>query len=188
MRPHLIGPGDSLIVEVFGLPELSREVRVDASGDIAVPLAGTIHANGKSPAELALLVEERLRSNYLREPRVTIGVSETVSQVLTVDGAVDQPGVYPVLGNMTLMRAIARASGTADFAETSHVVVFRTVEGQQMAALYDLRAIRLGAYKDPPVYTNDVVVVGESAARRIFPQVIQASSLLMAPLVALIRN
>ena len=187
-RQHLIGVGDSLSVEVFGLPELSREVRADSDGNVALPLAGTINVVGMTPEQLGNAVEQRLRANFVREPRVTVGVTETVSQVLTVDGAVRRPGIYPVVGDMTLMRAIARAEGTSDYARTSHVVVFRTVEGRQMAALYDLRAIRLGAYQDPQVYTNDVVVVGESTAWRLFPQILQASGLLLSPIVTLLNN
>jgi len=89
---------------------------------------------------------------------------------------------------MTLMRAIASAQGTSEVANTNHVVVFRQVGGQQMAALYDLRAIRLGAYADPQVYTNDVIVVDESNARRLFPQILQAIGIAMAPLVAVLDN
>lgn len=182
-RIHLLGPFDRVAIEVFGLPELSRQVQLDANGQIGLPLAGQIEAAGKTPQELEQLVTERLRSGYVRDPRVTVSVLEMVSQVVTVDGEVRQPGLYPVTGAMTLMRAIARAQGTSEFAQTSHVVLFRTVEGRQMAALYDLRAIRLGAYEDPPILPQDVVVVGESQARRIFPQIITASSLLLTPLV-----
>ena len=187
-RAHLVGPFDRLSVEVLGLPDLSRQVQVDASGQIALPLAGSVDVIGKTPDQLARLIEERLQASYVRDPRVTVSIVETVSQVVTVDGQVRAPGMYPVGGRMTLMRAIARAQGTTEFARTSHVVVFRTVEGQQMAALYDLRAIRLGAYEDPQVYPNDVVLVGESSVRRLFPQILQASTLLLTPLVTLLNN
>ena len=187
-RPHYVGPFDEISVDVLGLPELSRQVRVDAAGHVAVPLAGSIDVTGKSPEELALAIEDRLRSSYVRDPHVTVTVTETVSQTMTVDGEVRTPGIYPVIGRMTLMKAIASAQGTSDIAQTSHVVVFRRVEGQQMAALYDLRAIRLGAYRDPDIYTNDVVVVGESNARRLFPQILQAAGLLMTPLVTVLDN
>jgi len=187
-RPHLIGPGDVVSIEVFALPELSREVRVDASGNVSLPLAGTVSALGSTPEELAAAVQSRLRANYVRDPRVTVGVVETVSQVVTLEGEVTRPGVYPVVGRMTLMRAIARAEGTSDIAAANHVVIFRTVEGQSMAALYDLRAIRLAAYSDPEVYSNDVIVVGESTARRVFPQIIQAAGLIMTPLITILDN
>lgn len=187
-RPHLVGPFDRVSVEVLGLPDLSRQVQADASGHIALPLAGSIDATGKTPEELGRMIEERLQASYVRDPRVTVSIVETVSQVVTVDGQVRAPGMYPVAGRMTLMRSIARAQGTTEFASTSHVVVFRTVEGQQMAALYDLRAIRLGAYEDPQIYPNDVVLVGESSARRLFPQILQASTLLLTPIVTLLNR
>jgi polysaccharide biosynthesis/export protein len=187
-RVHLVGPFDRIAVEVFGIPELGRQVQVDASGHIALPLAGQIDVTGKSPEQLGELITERLRRNYVRNPRVTVSVLETVSQLVTVDGEVRQPGLYPVAGPMTLMRAIARAQGTTDFASTPHVVLFRTVGGRQMAALYDVRAIRLGAYEDPPIFPDDVIVVGESQARRIFPQIISAATLLIAPLITVLSR
>jgi polysaccharide export outer membrane protein len=188
VRPHLIGPFDRLSVEVLGLPDLSRQVQVDADGHIALPVAGSVEANGKTPEELAEAVTQRLRAAYVRDPRVTVGIVETVSQVVTADGEVRTPGVYPVAGRMTLMRAIARAQGTSDYAMTSHVVLFRTVQGRSMATLYDLRAIRLGAYEDPPIFPNDVVVVGESQARRLFPVITQAAAILLTPLVTILNN
>ncbi|HMG46775.1 MAG TPA: polysaccharide biosynthesis/export family protein [Allosphingosinicella sp.] len=187
-RVHLVGPFDRVAVEVFGLPELSRQVQVDASGHIALPLAGRIEVTGKTPEELGQLIAERLRGGYVRDPSVTVTVLETVSQLVTVDGEVRQPGLYPVAGPMTLMRAIARAQGTTDYASVTHVVLFRTVGGRQMAALYDVRAIRLGAYEDPPIYPDDVVVVGESQARRLFPQILSAAGLLVAPLITTLNK
>lgn len=187
-RAYLIGPFDKLVIDVYGIEELSnKEVQADAGGRISFPLAGELEASGKTPAELSRLIEDRLRSN-IREPQVTVNVAETVSQVVAVDGEVKEPGLYPVVGRMTLMRAIARARGTTEYAMQSHVVVFRNVEDKQMAALYDLRAIRRGYYADPEIYANDVVVVGESQARRIFSNVLQGSGLLTAPIVALVQR
>ncbi|MBO9518984.1 MAG: polysaccharide biosynthesis/export family protein [Porphyrobacter sp.] len=188
VRPHFVGPFDEIAVDVLGLPELSRQVRVDASGHVAVPLAGSIDTAQKSPEQLASEIEDRLRRNFVKNPIVTVTVTETVSQTVTVDGEVRSPGIYPVLGRMTLMKAIASAQGTNEIADTNHVVVFRKVDGQQMAALYDLRAIRMGAYQDPQVYTNDLVFVGESNARRLFPQILQGLTVLMTPLVAILDN
>lgn len=187
-RVHVVGPFDRLSVEVFGLPDLSRQVQVDAAGRIALPLAGQIDVTGKTPEQLQGIIAERLRGGYVREPRVTVTILETVSQVVTVDGEVRQPGLYPVTGAMTLMRAIARAQGTTEFANTRFVVLFRTVNGQQLAALHDLRAIRLGAYQDPEIMPQDVVVVGESQARRLFPQLISGASLLLSPLITVLGN
>lgn len=187
-RIHLVGPFDRLSVEVFGLPELSREVQVDASGRIALPLAGDLHATGQTPQQLEATIEERLRNNYVKDPRVIVGIVETVSQVVTVSGQVRKPGSYPVAGPMTLVRAIARAEGMTDYAKGSHVVLFRTVNGQQLAILYDVRAIELGAYADPQIYPQDLIVVGESQARRLFPQILQAAGLLLSPVITILNN
>lgn len=187
-RVHLVGPFDRLAVEVFGLPELSRQVQVDASGRIALPVAGDVNVIGQTPEQLQTVIAERLRTGYVRDPRVTVSILETVSQVVTVEGEVRQPGQYPVAGTMTLMRAVARAQGTTEFANGGFVVLFRTVNGRQMAALYDLRAIRLGAYEDPPVMPQDVIHVGESRARRLFPQIISGASLLLSPLITVLGN
>ncbi len=64
---------------------------------------------------------------------------------------------------MTLLRAMAVAGGTTEFSKLDDVVIFRTVQGERLAALYDLNAIRHGKYADPDVYANDVVMVGDSS-------------------------
>lgn len=188
-RPYLIGPFDQLKIDVFGIPELSeREVQVDAGGSASFPLAGSFQAAGLTPAQLARQLEERLAGRYIRDPQVTVNVEETVSQVVTVDGQVVRPGLYPVIGRMTLMRTVATAGGTAEFARLDDVVVFRTVGGQRYAALYNLRAIRRGVYADPEIFASDVVIVGDSQARRLFREILQAAPLITTPIVALLQN
>lgn len=186
-REYLIGPYDRIAVNVYGVPELSREVQVDAGGGIAMPLIGTMQASGKTPGELSTEVAARLRGRYVRDPQVTVNLTETVSQQITVDGAVQEPGVYPINGRMTLMRAVARAKGLSEFANARYVVVFRKVNKRDMAALYDLAAIRAGVYEDPDIYANDIVQVGDNPARRIFRDVVATAPLLAAPLVALLN-
>lgn len=185
-RPYSVGPLDRVIVDVYGAPDLSRTVQVDASGIISLPLIGDIAAAGKTPSELSQLIADRLRSRYVKNPNVTV-TADTVSQVVTVDGQVSKPGLYPVVGRMTLERAIASASGLTDYANTNFVVIYRRVNNQDMAALYDLRAIRQGMYADPEIYPNDLVFVGESGGRRAFQTLIASGGLLVAPLVAFIR-
>jgi polysaccharide biosynthesis/export protein len=186
-RLYLIGPFDRIAIDVFGIPELSRTVQVDANGSISLPLVGSITAAGKTPLQLSEAVSEALRREHVRDPRVSINLTETLSQVVTVDGSVTQPGLFPIVGRMTLMRAIARAQGVTEFARENHVVVFRRVDNRNMAALYDLRAIRQGLYPDPEIYANDIVLVGESHARRVFRDFLQASGFLAAPLVTLLQ-
>ena len=186
-RPSLIGPLDTIAVDVFGLPDLSREVQVDASGRIAIPLVGTVDARNKTADELSKAIEIALRQRYVRDPQVTINIKSSVSQVVTVDGAVVEPGLYPVTNQMTLMRAVASAKGLSEFAKQDDVVILRTVEGKRMAGLYNIGAIRRGYYLDPEIYANDVIVVGDSPQRRMFKDFVSLAPLLAAPLVAVLQ-
>lgn len=186
-RPALIGPLDTIQVEVFNIPELNREIQVDASGRIAMPLAGTIDARGKTAEELARTIETSLRSHYVRNPQVVVNIKSSVSQVVTIDGQVVEPGLYPVTNEMTLMRVIASAKGLTEYARDDDVVILRTVGGRRMAGLYNIAAIRRGMYGDPPVYANDVVVVGDSPQRRLFRDFVSLSPLIAAPLIAVLQ-
>ncbi|MBI0477174.1 polysaccharide export protein [Sphingomonas sp. MA1305] len=185
-RPYVIGPADRVAIDVYGVPELSRTVQVDTNGRISLPLAGDIEAAGNTPAQLAGLIAASLRQRYVRDPQVTVNV-DTVNQMVTIDGQVAKPGLYPISGQMTLMRVVATAEGATQYADLNYIVVYRQVNGTQYAALYDLRAIRDGIYPDPQIYPNDVVYVGESRGRRLFSDIIASSALLSAPLIAILR-
>lgn len=187
-RLSLIGPLDLISVDIFGVPELSRKMQVDAGGKISMPLVGTIEAGGKTARELAQDIERTLRGTYVRNPDVTVNIENSVSQVVTVDGQVVEPGLYPVTNQMTLLRAIASARGLTEFAKQDDVVILRTVEGQRMAALYNIAAIRRGAYEDPSLHANDIVVVGDSPQRRLFRDALSVAPLIAAPIVALIQQ
>ncbi|MAX00358.1 MAG: polysaccharide export protein [Sphingomonas sp.] len=186
-RLALVGPLDTIEVSIFAVPELSRKMQVDASGRIAMPLIGTVDANGKTPAELAKDIEKALGGRYVRNPDVTVNIISSVSQVVTVDGQVTEPGLYPVTNQMTLLRAVASAKGLTEFAKEDDVVILRTVNGQKMAGLYNITAIRRGIYADPEIYADDVIVVGDSPTRSLFRDFVSLAPLLAAPLVAILR-
>lgn len=172
VAPYLIAPGDEIAVSVFGASELDKAGTVDAGGNFAMPLAGSVRVAGQTPEQAAVLVENKLRGPYMKKPKVAVNIRKaTNQQVMTVDGAVRQPGNYPIVGRMTLQKAIATARGAAETANIKNVVVFRTVSNQKMAALYNLKDIRSGRYEDPQIFGNDVVIVGESAIEKIFDNV-----------------
>lgn len=187
-RPYLIGPLDKLSIEVFGIDDLKRNVQIDASGRVDFPLVGAIDASGMTPQQLADEIESRLRGRYVKDPQVTVNLEDAVSQIVTVDGEVVKPGLYPVQGRMTLMRTVAVAGGLDEYANLQDVVVFREVDGQRMAGIYNLEAIRRGNYADPEIYGNDIVIVGDSPSRRRLDQVLDAVPSLLTPLVVLLRR
>lgn len=185
---YALGPLDRISIEVDGMPDLLREVVVDGQGMISYPMAGSVSALGLTTTQLARTLENRMRENHVRDPRVSVNFVEPVSQLLTVDGEVNKPGLYPVYRDMTLIQAVALAGGNTEFARTSSVLIFREVEGQQYVGLYDLRAIRYGNYGDPTVYPNDRIVVSESETRRFLQTLQPFASLLTTPLIYLIRR
>lgn len=186
---YTIAPLDQLTIGVFDVEGLEeRPVTVDANGNLSFPLAGSIRAAGLTPGQLMEALERRLRAAYLRDPRVSVNVKQQVGRAFTVDGQVNKPGIYPVEGKLSLIRAIAAAGSTSEFAKLEDVIVFRTVGEQRYAALYNLRAIREGRYADPQIYADDVIVVGDSPARRLFKDLLQIVPLITTPIVVALQN
>jgi polysaccharide export outer membrane protein len=165
--PYHVVPGDELTISVFGAPDLDKTGVVDGAGNFAMPLAGTIHVAGKTPEEASAAIADKLRGNYIKNPRVSLNIKQSGNQqTVTVDGEVTQPGVYPMVGRMTLQQAIATAHGASQTANIRKVIVFRTVNKQKLAAMFDLKSIRSGQVPDPEIYGNDIVVVGESSIQK----------------------
>ncbi|HXW57268.1 MAG TPA: polysaccharide biosynthesis/export family protein [Candidatus Cybelea sp.] len=111
-----IGAGDVVHVDVFDVPELSRDLRVSDSGDLSFPLIpGRIHVAGQSPFQLEATLEQLLLENGLvSHPQVSVFVKEQNSQPLSIVGAVSHPMVYQVLRPTTLVEVLADAGGIAD--------------------------------------------------------------------------
>jgi len=171
---YRIGPSDKLSISVFQVADLSfEEIFVDASGKLQLPLLGSVQAAGLTPAELSSDIERRLGERYLRNPRVSVSVTEAASQKITIDGAVMKPGVYEMRGRTSLLQAVAMAEGGSRIADLKKVAVFRTVNGQRMIAVFDLAAIRRGQATDPEVLGDDIVVVDTSRLSARYRDIIE---------------
>jgi polysaccharide biosynthesis/export protein len=176
---YRIGPLDEIDITVFQEPDLSaKKLQVDAAGNIAVPLIGTVAASGKTSQELAKVLEKRYDEKYLKNSQVTVAVASSVSQKVVVQGQVTEPGVYEIKGPTTLLEAVSMAKGETRIAKLDEVVVFRTVGGQRMGAVFDLKSIRRGEAQDPELVGNDVVVVGYSGAKSMWRDILSATPLL----------
>src|SRR5690606_22800342 len=109
---YRLGPGDLLRVSVFGSPELSGEVRVSESGNITYPLIGQVPVAGKSPSQVeALLVSAFVDGGYLRQPQVSVLVTEYRSQKVSVMGHVTKPGQYSLKSASRVLDVLAEAGG-----------------------------------------------------------------------------
>ena len=180
---YVIGPLDRISIAVFQVPELSQDsVQVDSGGQINLPLVGIIQAAGRTAPQLSSDIAAKLGKTYLQSPQVSVMVVEANSQKITVEGAVNQPGVFPVTGPTTLLQAIAMARGPDKTADLKKVAIFRNVEGKRAVAVFDLGEIRAGKAADPAVYGSDIVIVEGSGVKTMWQSVIQA-----VPLIGIFR-
>ena len=164
-RTYRIGPYDLLKIDVFQVPDLSSQVRVDDKGLAVMPLIGAVQVGGLTPQEAEQTIANKLAEQYLQNPQVRIFVSEYASQKVTVIGVVKKPGVFPVAGRTTLMQAIALAGGLDDVAKKSEIVIFRKQpNGSVNAYVVDMAAIEEGKLTDPVIVGDDRIVVPKSGA------------------------
>ena len=170
---YKLAPLDTVTVSVYQVADLSRDYAIDQSGRITMPLIGRVDAVGVSTNELGNTIAQRLGEKYLRNPNVTVVLKESASRVVTVDGSVRQPGIYPAAGPLTLVQAVALARGTDELANPRRVAVFRTIGGKRMAAAFDLTSIRRGEMEDPPVYPGDMVIVDGSGVKKAQRDIMQ---------------
>lgn len=181
---YRLGANDEIEISVFGVQDLSKKVRINSNGQISLPLVGAVPAGGKTVPELERDLTRLYASSYLQDPQVTVYVTEFASQRITLEGAVKQPGIYPLTGKTTLLQSIAIAKGLDPLADLSGVVLFRQIDGKKMAAVYDMRDLRSGKVEDPLLYGEDVVVVeqsGSKTALRRFIESVPAIGLFLAP-------
>jgi polysaccharide biosynthesis/export protein len=162
---YRIGSQDLLEVQVLGLQDLRRDVRVNARGMIGLPLIGTIRVAGLTAGEAEALIGGLYRKDYLQNPDVSVFVKEYTRQRVTVDGAVVKPGIYQLKGPTTLLQAIALAGGQGALANMSDVVLFRLEEGERRAIKFDAAKISSAEAPDPMLQPDDVIVVNRSPAR-----------------------
>ncbi|MBN9526720.1 MAG: polysaccharide export protein [Alphaproteobacteria bacterium] len=126
---YLLEPGNRVRVIVFNEPALSGDFTVDASGNIAVPLAGGIPSSGVTAKVLAKRIEDALiRGGFLKEPQVSVEIQ--TFRPYYVLGEVRQPGEFPYTTGVTVLGAIARAGGYDYRAREGEVLLVRDVDGQ----------------------------------------------------------
>lgn len=178
LADYKLSPGDVVTIQVFELPQLAGDQTVDGVGRINPSLVGPVQADGLTVAQLSTALSTKLQEKYLQSPHVSVVLKTAVQHTVTVDGAVEHPGIFPIGASTTLIQTIALASGTRDDANAKRVVVFRVINGAREAASFDLTTIRSGKDGDPLIYPNDVVVVDGSSIGPAFKTVLRTVPLL----------
>jgi len=164
---YKIAPLDTLSIKVFKMPDLSGDYQVDLTGQISVPLIGNFTATNYTTAQLDEQLTQKLGAKYLENPDVSVGIKSSTSRSVTVDGAVNRAGGFPVNGPVTLIQAVAQAGGATTEANIRRVAIFRQIDGKRQAAAFDLASIRRGEMEDPQVYAGDIVIVDGSSIKAL---------------------
>jgi polysaccharide biosynthesis/export protein len=168
-KEYRVGPNDLLDIEVMNLDNGKRTVRVNNAGFVTLPLVGSITVAGLTQQEVERYLAGLYGEKYLQNPQVSVFIKEFTTERITVDGAVSKPGIYPLVGQMTLLRVIALAGGFGTIANRTQVMLFRQSEaGVRQVATFDVEKIRSGQEPDPPIRGDDLIVVQRDSARAAF--------------------
>lgn len=160
------------IVEVFvyQVTDFNRSAQVDAAGNIGLPLLGAVKAAGRTTREIEAEIKAKLKAKYLQDPQVSVMIKDAIGMRVTIEGAVRKPGIVPIRGEMTLLRALAEAQGFTDTADQGSVLVFRQTAQGRALARFDANAIRAGSAPDPVIFGGDTIVVDESTGKIAWKQ------------------
>jgi len=143
-------PGDKIRVTVFGESQLSGDYQLDQSGQISLPLAGTVTAQGLTQSELEQALAKKFRSEYLKNPKVTVTIATL--QPYYMMGEVSKPGEFPYRSGLNVLTALAVAGGPTYRASRSTIQIQR--RGETSMRDYPISA-------SVPVLPGDVIKVPE---------------------------
>lgn len=158
---YMLRPADKISVSVFREPEFSiPSVQIGVEGNVSVPMLGSIPAAGMTTKQLEQDLTRRLAAAGLKTPLVTVNIAEYASHQVTVEGAVETPGVFTFQPGARLSSAMAMAQGFKRTAKLDQVAVFRESPDGIMIAKFDYAQVRQGTMLDPVLQPGDRVVVG----------------------------
>lgn len=157
-----LAEGDLFEVNVYGEEELSGKYRVGQDGTINFPLIGLIRVAGKDQTEVEQEIQVALKEqDYLKNPHVSVMVTEMESKRVTVLGSVASPGSFKVTKGMTMLQAISLAGGFTPLADSNGTIVTRRVNGKSQRFKVPLGRVSEGREDDLNVQAGDAIFVPE---------------------------
>ena len=155
-----VGPKDVLQIDVYGVDSLRNlEVTISEVGKMTLPLLGEVDVNGLTKSEVEQKLVRLLSESVLRNPQVTVLIKQYQSKVVYLIGAVQKPGVYPLLGRRTLLETIVAAGGPAINAGLEIIVVRKQNGGEGTSLRLSLEDLmfKADARLDIPLQPNDII-------------------------------
>ncbi len=172
-----LGVGDLIELTVYDVPELTTKTRISSTGDIYCALIGPTHVAGLTTEEAARLIESRL-ATFLKDPYVSLFVTEYASQGASVLGEVSKPGVYPVLGEQHLYDLISAAGGLTEKAGHSITVTHRS-DPDNPVILPVSRNLSDDPRSNVRVFPSDTIIVRKADIVYVVGDVGRPSALIM---------
>lgn len=156
--PDQLRPGDKVQVVIYGQDAMSGEFVVRPSGELVVPVAGNVRAQGLTPQALAVELKRQL-TGKLVAPEVTVVLNSRRQPGVSVLGEVRNPGRFELADGEGMLDALARAGGLTPFADTNDIYLIRRSHERRIRFRYkDLVAAHPSSVKFP-LADGDVVVV-----------------------------
>lgn len=121
---YKLASGDVISINVFGETDLSfEELRLTDAGTFSYPFIGEVQGKGKTAAEIEQLLIDKLKGDYLVDPRVSVSVLKY--REFFISGEVKTPGGYAFQPGLTLRRAVALAGGLTERASEQRITIIR---------------------------------------------------------------
>ncbi|KHM46527.1 capsular biosynthesis protein [Pseudoalteromonas distincta] len=128
-QDYVLGPGDKVVIKVFGEPDLEVTVLLGNSGEVNYPFLGSLKLAGLTTFEVEKSITTGLQPDYLKVPSVYVQVVEY--RPFYIHGEVKSPGAYPYQPAMTVNQAVALAGGLTERASTDKIYIFKEQTKQQ---------------------------------------------------------
>jgi polysaccharide biosynthesis/export protein len=154
-----IGAGDLLEMSVFDTPELSGKLRVSNTGDISLPLVGSLHVDGMKAVEAQNLIRQKyIDGDFLKDPQITLFIAEYATQGVSVVGEVKTPGIYPAFGSHHLLDYLSVAQGLTPLAGTTIVITHAGHPDQPQSVKMTAGAAPM-PLNNPEILSGDTIYV-----------------------------
>jgi len=174
-----LGIGDLIEISVYGVPDLATRARISGSGDIYLPLIDYVHVADLTTDEAQELIQKRLEDGgFVRSPHVSIFVTESASQAITLLGEVNHPGAYPAIGERRLFDLISAAGGLTDKAGHNVTIEHRGNPGQKVE-LQISSNLAENTQDNVDVFPGDTIIVSRAGIVYVVGDVTRPSGFLI---------
>ena len=112
VNDYVVGPQDVLTITVWDESDLTGRYSVEADGTFTFPLIGRVQVGGLTLRAVEEELTKQLLDGFFQNPQVSVAIEQYRSQQIFVVGEVRNPGTYPLVGDMSLIEALARAGST----------------------------------------------------------------------------